>query len=338
MLKKKYTFAISLLISALLVGCGSTSSSKKDDNISEPILSLDKKIEVEEGYVSINGKKRALTFISKQSNSSRLFAFNEESEFPIIEMSTENNIVPDFARMLVTTGDNNGTFNCLSIKTEQIASTKISTDKVYMVKAQLCRGYGENIGKRQDIEFMFPYSIFRQGATRLKIEGDSASLDSIYSIGKSSLKTSLGERTFNQIFDVTKNHPEVKTIVLGKVTLEPLSTDLLIRTGKLIREAGVNTKLTNESLIHGAGVGLFVAGVERSMESNATISVSSWKTNSGEYGADIDIDDPIHKSQIDYYSEMLGDGEGQEFYRFSLNKNITTLSKEKITEYGLLTK
>ena len=129
----------------------------------------------------------------------------------------------------------------------------------------------------------------------------------------------------------------MKNIVLGRVTLEPLSVDIMVKTGELIRDKGLNTKLKSSSLINGAGVGLFVAGVERMVEDNSTIYVSSWKTNSGKYGADIDINDSIHTSQIDYYNKMLGDVQGKPFYIFSLNKKGKVMSNDEISEYGLVT-
>ena len=104
-----------------------------------------------------------------------------------------------------------------------------------------------------------------------------------------------------------------------------------------VREQGLNTRLLSHSAIDSGGVDLFLAGVERTMESGAHIGVHSWSDGFKD-AADFPKDAPEHEQNRKYIEEMLGD---DAFYWFTIYAapaaDIYAMTEAEIEQYGLLT-
>ena len=81
--------------------------------------------------------------------------------------------------------------------------------------------------------------------------------------------------TLDQFNAVVEAHPNIQTLVL---TVVPGSVDdeINLLLGQRVRELGLDTHLVSRGMIASGGVDLFLAGVERTMESGASIGVHSW--------------------------------------------------------------
>ena len=347
-----------LLISAI-IGCGGGggSSSNSDNNFTDDnssdnnssvdknstvlvkeFVSLDKKANVEKGYLMIDGKKRELTYTAHLAENAGLAAFNEDSVNPLVFMTSRDRVHPSYARIIVVADDNKTRFDCnaSSITHEDTNSTVIADQKVYMIKGSGCTQMGDaNITK--DIEIKVTDSLLTQGASRLSVKDDTAYIATGYNIPHFVVISSVGTRAYNQIFDLIAEHPEVKTIVPVSVARTTLNQDMMLNIAHLMRDNNISTKLLNRSVVHGSGISLFSAGVTRTMEENASLYVSEWDYNVSQ----LPRDDIKHQSRIKFYNEMLGEPQGENFYFFSLqsenNGTVYKLKEEDIAEYGLLT-
>jgi len=158
--------------------------------------------------------------------------------------------------------------------------------------------------KKYKIDMSLCEDLMGAGSTTVEVKGQEAFLNGV-----------LGTITFNQIKEVIQDHPEVDTIVLEDV---PGSMNDLVNvhTGRLIRRAGLKTKVLKESRIYSGAVDIFCSGVERVYTKGAEIGVHSWGGGPGGMNAtDFPDNHPAHKDLISYLSEMLGDkGEGFYFY------------------------
>jgi len=314
------------------------STDKNTTSLVKEFISLDKKANVEKGYLMIDGKKRELTYTAHLAENAGLAAFNEESASPLVFMTSRDKVHPSYARIIVIADDNKTRFDCnaSSITHEDINSTVIADQKVYMIKGRGCTQIGDaNISK--DIEIKVTDSLLGQGASRLSIKDDTAYIATGYNIPSFVVISSLGTRAYNQIFDVIAEHPEVKTIIPVSVARTTLNQDMMLNMAHLMRDNNISTKLLSSSVIHGSGIALFSAGVTRTMEENASLYVSEWDYNASQ----LPRDDIKHQSRIKFYNEMLGEPQGENFYFFSLDAGndgkVYKLKEEDIAEYGLLT-
>ena len=285
----------------------------------------------------IDGKKRALTYTAHLSENAGLASFNEESVSPLVFMTSRDTVHPSYLRIIVIADDNKTRFDCnaSSITHEDTNSTVIADQKVYMIKGSGCMQMGDaNITK--DIEIKVTDSLLGQGASRLSVKDDTAYIATGYNIPNFTVISSLGTRAYNQIFDLIKEHPEVKTIVPVSVARTTLNQDMMLNMAHLMRDNNMSTKLLNSSVIHGSGISLFTAGINRTMEDNASLYVSEWDFNASK----LPRDDIKHQSRIEFYNEMLGKPQGENFYFFSLDSGndgkVYKLKEEDIAEYGLL--
>jgi hypothetical protein len=185
--------------------------------------------------------------------------------------------------------------------------------------------------------------MFVAGTSRLEIKGTKAYLKTDYKINKnlSLVGTgALGTRAYNQIFALIQNHPEVTTIVEGHIS-GSIHDDINMQTGRLIRKAGLATHLESTSNISSGGVDLFCSGKTRTMEDGAKVGVHSWSGDGVEAG-ELPTDSPLHKNQIDYFTEMLGSPDGEDFYFYTINaasaEDIYPMTRSEMIKYKLLEK
>ena len=145
--------------------------------------------------------------------------------------------------------------------------------------------------------------------------------EGIYGIGDTTIKVSedkaylngtLGTKTYQQIKDLIRNHPEVTILVLDQVP-GSVNDDVNMHTGRIIREAGLTTELLPSSVIASGGVDLFCAGKQRIIAKGAKLGIHSWGAEDFE-GSDFPKDHPIHQYQIAYFTMCLGPQQGPEFY------------------------
>ena len=337
---------LQLLFATVIIGCGGGSSgSSSKDGLSKEFVSLDQEVNMEKGYLLIDGEKEELTYLGFISNTYGIGVFSGDKNKPLVRMissKTDKNI-PDYKRMVITPDDNGTQFDCTDVTYEEKNSTVILNSSVYIVKGQGCKEVlkrdSTEEARVKDIEIKLTDSLFHQGGTRVSITDDKAYIASKYQVDgtKFTVTSSPGMRTYNQVFDIIKNKPEVKTIVIEYVANNAVNQDIMIETARLIRKAGLNTHVGFKNLMHSSGLELFVAGVERTVDDNASIYLNSWNTGI----ESLDKNDTRHTSRLELYKEMLGEAQGEDFYFFMISHGTGSsyrMSNDEAIEYGLTTK
>lgn len=139
---------------------------------------------------------------------------------------------------------------------------------------------------------------------------------------------------------MTASDPQVDTLVLTQVDGSE-NDEINVHTARLIRDAGWTTWLPANGDISSGGVDMFAAGVNRFVEPGGFVGVHSWAGDDGEVGSDFPPDHPAHRSQLEYFSEMLGPDAGPEFYFYTLEaspaERIYRMTPNEIESYGLIT-
>ncbi|NER12827.1 hypothetical protein GWK08_05205 [Leptobacterium flavescens] len=155
--------------------------------------------------------------------------------------------------------------------------------------------------------------------------------------GEAYLSGTLGTVTYHQVKDLIRNHPEIKTITFTQVQ-GSVNDAVNLHTGRILREAGLNTKLLANSNIASGGVDLFAAGVKRHITKGAKLGVHSWAGEN--ITADqLPEDHPAHQYQIAYFTQMLGKDLGPRFYFYTLSaapaEDIHYMSEKEIEKWQL---
>jgi hypothetical protein len=96
------------------------------------------------------------------------------------------------------------------------------------------------------------------------------------------------------------------------------SAQFLCRTGRILREAGLDTRVLANSDIALGGVDLFCAGVDRIITKGAKLGVHSWGGN-GFSAHELPKNHPAHQYQLAYFGKMLGVKLGSKFYFYTLS-------------------
>ncbi len=161
--------------------------------------------------------------------------------------------------------------------------------------------------------------------TKFSVEGDRLVMNG-----------EINSKTYGQFETIMAENPQIKVLVEQDVP-GSLDDDTMIRLAYRVRELGLNTHLQADSQIYSGGVDLFLAGVQRTMQSGAVIGVHSWSDGVRE-AADYPRDAPEHEQNRKYIEDMLG---GDEFYWFTIYAapadDILVMTGEQIVEYGLVT-
>lgn len=190
-------------------------------------------------------------------------------------------------------------------------------------------GQVSNQTQTKNLEITLQESQFESGNSQYSISGNKAILSG-----------SLGTLTYNQVIEINKNHPEVDVIELELIDGSD-NDEINVQTGRLIRKAGYTTHVSSNSEIYSGGVDLFCSGKKRTMETGAKIGVHSWCCYEGKIASELPEDSEGHAEQIAYFSEMLGETLGTEFYFFTINvapfDGIHLMTQEEIDKYGLIT-
>ena len=156
------------------------------------------------------------------------------------------------------------------------------------------------------------------------------------------LSGTLGTSSYVLISEMVKNRSDIKNLVL---TYVPGSMNDLINvhTGRLLRENNITTIVPMNGKIYSGGVDLFSSGKKRILFEGGEIGVHSWCCGGNDEPADeIPEDDEAHKSQIEYFTKMLGEENGRDFYFYTLKAapfhDIYKMNLEEIEKYNLATK
>ncbi len=161
--------------------------------------------------------------------------------------------------------------------------------------------------------------------TDFRVEGDK-----LYMSGLINSKT---QAEFEEVYAA---NPGITTLV-EEVVEGSVDDDAMIKLAYRLRELGINTHLLADSEIYSGGVDLFLAGVERTMESGAVVGVHSWSDQFKE-ATDYPRDAPEHEQNRKYIEDMLGD---DSFYWFTIEAapadEIYEMNNTEIVTYGLLT-
>lgn len=150
----------------------------------------------------------------------------------------------------------------------------------------------------------------------------------------------LGTRSYFQLKNVLQEHPNVKTAVLGNIS-GSVNDAVNMHTGRLLREAGLNTKVLADSKIASGGVDLFCAGVERIIEKGAELGIHSWCCTNDLTAAEIPKDHPAHQYQIEYFTLCLGEENGPDFYFYTLEAapfdDVHWMSEDEMKKWNVTT-
>lgn len=148
----------------------------------------------------------------------------------------------------------------------------------------------------------------------------------------------INSKTPKQLKKIVEENPQVRTIVMLVV---PGSCDdeANFPMAKWVREKGLNTYLTKDSIVASGGTDFFLAGNERTMEAGAKIGVHSWKdVGTGKEAKEIPKDSPEHEMNRKYIEDMLGK---DDFYWYTIYAapadDIYFMTDEEILKYGMVT-
>ncbi|WP_152559620.1 hypothetical protein [Vibrio sp. ER1A] len=155
---------------------------------------------------------------------------------------------------------------------------------------------------------------------------------------KAILTGDLGTQTYLQLQKITRDYPDVNTIVLKAVN-GSVNDDINLHTGNLLRNSGLNTEIPEGGFAYSGGVDLFSAGVERKVKTGGILGVHSWCCSQGKTADKLSKDNPAHHDQLIFYKKMLGDPIGSQFYFFTIHaapfRGIHKMTREELERFGL---
>jgi len=184
-------------------------------------------------------------------------------------------------------------------------------------------------GKPYQLTYQVNEAIMGAGTSKLEVKGDEIHING-----------DLGTRTYAQLKTALREHPSVKTVVLGNIS-GSLNDAVNMHTGRLVREAGLHTKVLKTSVIASGAVDLFCAGKERFVERGAKLGIHSWCCLDDLTAAEIPEDHPAHQYQVAYFTMCLGKDIGPKFYFHTLTSapfdGVHWMSEEEIREWSVAT-
>lgn len=149
------------------------------------------------------------------------------------------------------------------------------------------------------------------------------------------------DRSVGIVKELVKEHPEVDTIVLKRMsgTRDSARNILIARD---IRKNRLKTHLEKNSVIASGAVDLFLAGETRTMECGALIGVHSWSITGRMDHIRISPKDMGYDRSQKYHEKFLSDmGIDPAFYAFTRAaaepEDMHYMSVEEINRFGLTT-
>ena len=105
---------------------------------------------------------------------------------------------------------------------------------------------------------------------------------------------------------------------------------------RMIRNAGINTRVPADGDIASGAVDFFIAGVQRDVLAGGKVGVHSWSDGAIE-GSEVSAGDPEHDLYLEFYAEM---GIASDFYWFTLNAapsdGLHYMTRDELQQYGLI--
>jgi hypothetical protein len=161
--------------------------------------------------------------------------------------------------------------------------------------------------------------------TRFQVSGNKLLMDGI-----------INAKTPGQLRELLQGNPDLQEIVMGYV---PGSVDDVanLTAARMVRAAGLNTRLLPGAVIASGGVEFFLAGVERYPAPGILVGVHSWSGYNVE-GRDLARDDPAHQPYLAFFEDM---GIDRGFYWFTLaaaaSEDIHMMTPAETARFGLFT-
>lgn len=91
-----------------------------------------------------------------------------------------------------------------------------------------------------------------------------------------------------------------------------------LAVGRMIREAGLTTRVPQGGSVRSGAVELFLAGAQREIADGARFAVHSWRDNRGREADDFAANAPENRYYLDYYLEMgMSEAGAQDFYEMT---------------------
>ena len=146
----------------------------------------------------------------------------------------------------------------------------------------------------------------------------------------------LTSRSPDKVAQLLEDNPDLEWIELLDC---PGSMDdqAALKASRLIREAGINTRVPADGEIFSGAVDFFIAGVQREVVDGGIVGVHSWSDGSVE-GSELPPEHSEHDLYEDYYEDM---GVSEDFYWFTLNAassdDIHHMTRDELVEYSLVT-
>jgi hypothetical protein len=132
--------------------------------------------------------------------------------------------------------------------------------------------------------------------------------------------TMVGEVDHNtpaQFKRLLTSYPGVKTLKLVECPgTEDDEANLAL--ARMVRTAGLDTRVPAKGSVRSGGVELFLAGVHRTAEPGAEFGVHSWQDEEGREAKDYPPDAPEHREYLAFYQDMgMAPDAAKAFYAFT---------------------
>lgn len=102
--------------------------------------------------------------------------------------------------------------------------------------------------------------------------------------------------------DIIDDHPNAKTLVLRYIG-GSVDDEANVEFARVIRDLGLVTRVPSDGLVASGGTDLFLAGVDRVLESGACVGVHSWAAEDF-VATDLPRSDPEHNRYLRFYQDM----------------------------------
>jgi pimeloyl-ACP methyl ester carboxylesterase len=147
----------------------------------------------------------------------------------------------------------------------------------------------------------------------------------------------IGSDTLEVIQELLRDYPQVNTIVMQNVP-GSMDDEINLLASMEIRKHGIATHIPADAMVASGGTDMFLAGINRTIETGARLGVHSWSDGSGKVALDYPRDHQEHVKYLDYYRVM---GIPTDFYWYTLEaasaESIHWMTAQEIAQYAILT-
>ena len=147
----------------------------------------------------------------------------------------------------------------------------------------------------------------------------------------------IGSDTLEVIQELLRDYPQVNTIVMQNVP-GSMDDEINLLASMEIRKHGIATHIPADGMVASGGTDMFLAGINRTIETGARLGVHSWSDGSGKVALDYPRDHQEHVKYLDYYRVM---GIPTDFYWYTLEaasaESIHWMTAQEIAQYAILT-